>query len=277
MRDVKSENNAKSRFEDSFLKNDASSNSIYFKNNKFDGSISEKSEENSPENIEGLVKYSINSRNRLRIHKSAEVEPDEEISQMSSSDSSKPDPTNLPSRKDERTYSEHIFIEEEKESYNDEQSEEEVTDNDDINADAEGENTDEDDKSGNDSSEAEGESEESYESDNKNDIEEEHKEELKVYVTEFTNSDENHKHAEFQSYEEDEISGGRLPSEKVNHMSSTMHEISIAHENRHEVNSNVLSARKENPVGVPRRSTVVNDGKVWSIEEDGILLKVVEK
>lgn len=58
-------------------------------------------------------------------------------------------------------------------------------------------------------------------------------------------------------------------------MGSTKNEISINFDNDKDVNSQLKSARRENPVGVPRRSTNVMDGKVWTIVEDETLLSVV--
>lgn len=80
----------------------------------------------------------------------------------------------------------------------------------------------------------------------------------------------------FQHSEQDEISGGCLPSfRNKHHISSDHHE--ITENNYHEKISKTNSSKRENQVGVPRRSTIMDDGKVWTIEEDEYLRIATEK
>jgi hypothetical protein len=78
----------------------------------------------------------------------------------------------------------------------------------------------------------------------------------------------------FQSTEQDEISGGLLPSFRNNATSSIFHEITEV--NDHEKVSKLHSSRREDPVGVARQSTVV-DTKVWKIEDDELLRVITEQ
>mmetsp|Transcript_4460 Transcript_4460/g.5387 ORF Transcript_4460/g.5387 Transcript_4460/m.5387 type:complete len:250 (-) Transcript_4460:54-803(-) len=59
-------------------------------------------------------------------------------------------------------------------------------------------------------------------------------------------------------------------------MSSVFNEISEVQEYIKDNKSNT-SSKVENKVGVPRRSTVIIDSKLWSIEDDVILRNVIEK
>lgn len=88
---------------------------------------------------------------------------------------------------------------------------------------------------------------------------------------------ENEKRVDFfHSAEQDEISGGCLPSFRYNHgVSSGCHEITEIHDQ--DQVSKIHSSKKENLVGLPRRSTVMFEGKVWTIEEDEYLRIAAEK
>jgi hypothetical protein len=78
----------------------------------------------------------------------------------------------------------------------------------------------------------------------------------------------------FQSTEQDEISGGLLPSFRNNAASSIHHEVTEV--NYHEKVSKFHSSRREDRVAVARPSTIV-DSKVWKIEDDEILRVISEK
>lgn len=84
----------------------------------------------------------------------------------------------------------------------------------------------------------------------------------------------------FQSEEQDEISGEILPSvnNHNNNFSSVLNDISevCEHEERDKMSFR-NSSRRENKVGVPRRSTINTDAKIWTIEEDEILIHVTSK
>jgi hypothetical protein len=78
----------------------------------------------------------------------------------------------------------------------------------------------------------------------------------------------------FQSTEQDEISGGLLPSFRNNAASSIHHEVTEV--NDHEKVSKFHSSRREDRVAVARPSTIV-DAKVWKIEDDELLRVISEK
>lgn len=280
-RDVKSEFNAHSRHDEDLLHDDTDNKSVLLKYKASQSSIEELAvfEPKPPEKDTlpaGNNNITLSQHKVHNTQKSIEQTPDEDISDISESKSSSKSDSEVSDQRstnqiqgNEDADNSFDTIVEDKNSHVSEESNEAESDQD-VSEGEQSEDTVQE------SEDSEAESDESEASD----VQEERKETIQVRITEFsnnTNSDKSLKFGQFQDIEEDEISGNLLPSYCFNAMSSAMNEVSEHNECENDRISKFNSARREEKVGVPRRSTVIEDVKVWTIKEDQTILSIIEK